>query len=379
MRSLPATGRRLLQAISTKHVRSVLSSAPLTTARMAPAKALASGAAVVAAGALLIPTGQAVAQGAHPADQTATTAATVQAQDFRLPVQAAPQSEQAKTAKAAVVASLDGGAGPDAQARPQDEQASRSEQRTELQAAGQDTEQEQAAAAAAQQQAVDQAAAEQAAAAQAAAQQQAAEQQAAAEKAAAEKAAADQAAAEQAAAAQAAAQQQAAEQQAAAEKAAAEKAAADQAAAEQAAAAQAAAAKPSWSSPAPGAAISNPYHKTNAAYAAGYHTGTDFAVSVGTPVLAVGDATVVSAGYAGAYGNQIVLKLSDGRFAQYAHLSQLGVKAGQHVGAGDQVGKSGNTGNSHGPHLHFEIRTANQYAKVIDPVGYLKQHGATNF
>ncbi|MEU3495435.1 M23 family metallopeptidase [Kitasatospora cineracea] len=341
MRSLPATGRRLLQAISTKHVRSVLSSAPLTTARMAPAKALASGAAVVAAGALLIPTGQAVAQGAHPADQTATTAATVQAQDFRLPVQAAPQSEQAKTAKAAVVASLDGGAGPDAQTRPQDEQASRSEQRTELQAAGQDTEQEQAAAAAAQQQAADQAAAEQAAAEQAA---------------------------------QATAQQQAAEQQAAAEKAAA-----DQAAAEQAAAAQAAAAKPSWSSPAPGAAISNPYHKTNAAYAAGYHTGTDFAVSVGTPVLAVGDATVVSAGYAGAYGNQIVLKLSDGRFAQYAHLSQLGVKAGQHVGAGDQVGKSGNTGNSHGPHLHFEIRTANQYAKVIDPVGYLKQHGATNF
>ncbi|WP_051816508.1 M23 family metallopeptidase [Kitasatospora sp. NRRL B-11411] len=337
MRSLPATGRRLLQAISTKHVRSVLSSAPLTTARLAPAKALASGAAVVAAGALLIPTGQAVAQGAHPADQAAAGAATVRAQDFRLPVQAAPQSEQAKAAKAAVVASLDGGAGTDAQARPQDEQASRSEQRTELQAAGQGAEQEQAAAAAAQQQA-----------------------------------AADQAAAEQAA--QAAAQQQAAEQQAAAEKAAA-----DQAAAEQAAAAQAAAAKPSWSSPAPGAAISNPYHKTNAAYAAGYHTGTDFAVSVGTPVLAVGDATVVSAGYAGAYGNQIVLKLSDGRFAQYAHLSQLGVKAGQHVGAGDQVGKSGNTGNSHGPHLHFEIRTANQYAKVIDPVAYLKQHGATNF
>ncbi len=338
MRSFPATGRRVLQAISTKHVRSVLSSAPLTTARMAPAKALASGAAVVAAGALLIPTGQAIAQGAHPADQAAATATTTgQAQDFRLPVQVAPQNEQAKAVKAAVVASLDGGAtGADAQARPQDESASRSEQRTELQAAGQDAEQEQAAAAA---------------------QQAAAQQQAAAEQAA-----------------QAAAQQQAAEQQAAAEKAAA-----DQAAAQQAAAAQAAAAKPAWSSPAPGAAISNPYHKTNAAYAAGYHTGTDFAVSVGTPVLAVGDATVVSAGYAGAYGNQIVLKLSDGRFAQYAHLSQLGVKAGQHVGAGDQVGKSGNTGNSHGPHLHFEIRTANQYAKVIDPVGYLKQHGATNF
>ncbi len=102
-------------------------------------------------------------------------------------------------------------------------------------------------------------------------------------------------------------------------------------------------------------------------------------MSVGTPLVAVGNSTVVSAGWAGAYGNQIVLKLADGRFAQYAHLSQLGVKAGQHVNAGDQIGKSGNTGNSTGPHLHFEIRTVNQYAKVIDPVGYLKGHGANNF
>ncbi|MFK0193385.1 M23 family metallopeptidase [Kitasatospora sp. NPDC090308] len=351
MRSLPATGRRVLQAISTGHVRSVLSSAPLTTARLAPAKAIASGAAVVAAGALLIPTGQAIAQSGHPADHAAAataatgTATTTAVQDFRLPVQAEQPSEQTAAVKAAVVASLGGGSGADApaQTRTQDESASRGEERTELRAAGQSDEQQ-----AAQQQA-----------AQATADQQAAEQQAA--QAAAEQQAA-QAAAEQAA------QQQAAEQQAA-------QAAAEQAAAEQAAAA----AKPAWSSPAPGATISNPYHKTNAAYAAGYHTGTDFAVSVGTPVLAVGDATVVSSGYAGAYGNQIVLKLSDGRFAQYAHLSQLGVKAGQHVDAGDQVGKSGNTGNSHGPHLHFEIRTANQYAKVIDPVGYLKQHGATNF
>ncbi|PJN23388.1 peptidase [Kitasatospora sp. CB02891] len=136
---------------------------------------------------------------------------------------------------------------------------------------------------------------------------------------------------------------------------------------------------PDWSSPAPGAPISNPYHRTNPSYAAGYHTGTDFAVSVGTPLMAVGNSTVVSSGWAGAYGNQVVLKLSDGRYAQYAHLSQLEVKAGQHVNAGDRIGKSGNTGNSTGPHLHFEIRTANQYAKVIDPIGYLKGHGANNF
>ncbi|MEV6212411.1 M23 family metallopeptidase [Kitasatospora sp. NPDC051914] len=138
-------------------------------------------------------------------------------------------------------------------------------------------------------------------------------------------------------------------------------------------------AQPDWSSPAPGAPTSNPYHKTNRGYAAGFHTGVDFAVRTGTPLVAVGNATVVSAGWAGAYGNQVVLKLADGHFAQYAHLSKLGVHAGQKVKAGDRVGLSGSTGNSTGPHLHFEIRTANRYAAVIDPIKYLSAHGAKNF
>ncbi|WP_405012724.1 M23 family metallopeptidase [Kitasatospora sp. NBC_01539] len=137
--------------------------------------------------------------------------------------------------------------------------------------------------------------------------------------------------------------------------------------------------KPEWTSPAPGARTSNPYHKTNHGYAAGFHTGVDFAVKVGTPLVAVGDATVVSSGWAGAYGNQVVLKLADGHYAQYAHMSKLGVHAGQKVQAGDRVGLSGNTGNSTGPHLHFEIRTANRYAAVIDPIAYLSAHGANNF
>ncbi|MFD9127064.1 M23 family metallopeptidase [Kitasatospora sp. NPDC059571] len=138
-------------------------------------------------------------------------------------------------------------------------------------------------------------------------------------------------------------------------------------------------ASPDWSSPAPGAPTSNPYHKTNRSYAAGFHTGVDFAVRTGTPLVSVGNATVVSAGWAGAYGNQVVLKLSDGHFAQYAHMSKLAVHAGQHVKAGDRVGLSGSTGNSTGPHLHFEIRTANRYGAVIDPIAYLSAHGATNF
>ncbi|WP_405017986.1 M23 family metallopeptidase [Kitasatospora sp. NBC_00070] len=138
-------------------------------------------------------------------------------------------------------------------------------------------------------------------------------------------------------------------------------------------------AAPAWSAPTPGEPISNPYGKKNPSYAAGYHTGVDFAVSVGTPLLAVGDATVVSAGYDGAYGNEVVLRLSDGHFAEYAHLSSLSVHAGQTVTPGQQVGKAGTTGNSTGPHLHFEIRSANKYGAVIDPIAFLAARGVTDF
>ncbi|MER5351760.1 M23 family metallopeptidase [Kitasatospora sp. NPDC002551] len=136
---------------------------------------------------------------------------------------------------------------------------------------------------------------------------------------------------------------------------------------------------PQWSAPVPGAPTSNPYGVRNPHYAAGYHTGVDFAVPQGTPLLAVGNATVVSAGWDGAYGKEVVLRLADGRYAQYAHMSSLSVSAGQRVAAGQQIGRSGNTGNSTGPHLHFEIRSANQYGRVINPIAYLSGHGVTDF
>ncbi|MFJ6617125.1 M23 family metallopeptidase [Kitasatospora sp. NPDC091335] len=136
---------------------------------------------------------------------------------------------------------------------------------------------------------------------------------------------------------------------------------------------------PGWSAPVPDAPTSNPYGKPNRSYAAGYHTGVDFAVSPGTPLLAVGDATVVSAGWDGAYGKEVVLRLADGYFAQYAHMSSVSVSAGQRVSAGERVGMSGNTGNSTGPHLHFEIRTSNRYGAVVNPIAYLAGHGVTNF
>ncbi|MER5639899.1 M23 family metallopeptidase [Kitasatospora sp. NPDC002227] len=133
---------------------------------------------------------------------------------------------------------------------------------------------------------------------------------------------------------------------------------------------------PGFCFPAPGAPVSNPYGAENAEYVAGYHTGVDFAVDSGTPLRAVGAGTVVSAGWAGAYGQEVVLELPDGRFAEYAHLSELAVTPGQEVDPCQELGRSGSTGNATGPHLHFEIRSANHYGAVLDPVAYLTEHGA---
>ncbi|MFF2202416.1 peptidoglycan DD-metalloendopeptidase family protein [Streptomyces sp. NPDC058145] len=121
--------------------------------------------------------------------------------------------------------------------------------------------------------------------------------------------------------------------------------------------------------------VGTAYHVAGSMWSSGYHTGVDFVVPTGTSLKAVGAGTVVSAGWGGAYGNQVVIKLNDGYYAQYAHLSQLSVTAGQTVTAGQQVGLSGATGNVTGPHLHFEIRTTPDYGSDVDPVAYLRSHG----
>ncbi|MEV7689609.1 M23 family metallopeptidase [Streptomyces bungoensis] len=127
--------------------------------------------------------------------------------------------------------------------------------------------------------------------------------------------------------------------------------------------------------PVTGATIGTGYHVPGSMWSSGYHTGVDFVVPTGTPVKAVANGTVVSAGWGGAYGNQVVLRLNDGRYAQYAHLSRLSVQAGQTVSEGQLLGLSGATGNVTGPHLHFEIRTTPAYGSDLDPVGYLRAHG----
>ncbi|MFE2748030.1 peptidoglycan DD-metalloendopeptidase family protein [Streptomyces scopuliridis] len=120
---------------------------------------------------------------------------------------------------------------------------------------------------------------------------------------------------------------------------------------------------------------STPYRASGSSWSSGYHTGVDFSASSGTPVKAVSDGTVVTAGWGGSYGNQVVIQHSDGMYSQYGHLSSLAVSAGQSVSAGEQIGLSGSTGNSTGPHLHFEIRTGPEYGSDVDPVAYLRQNG----
>ncbi|MFE9256649.1 peptidoglycan DD-metalloendopeptidase family protein [Streptomyces sp. NPDC006879] len=125
------------------------------------------------------------------------------------------------------------------------------------------------------------------------------------------------------------------------------------------------------------ASITTPYHLAGGMWSSGYHTGVDFAVGTGTSVKAVGAGTVVSAGWAGAYGNEVVIRHEDGRYSQYAHLSSLAVSAGQTVSGGQQIGLSGSTGNSTGPHLHFEIRTGVGYGSDVDPLAYLRSKGVS--
>ncbi|MFC3574901.1 M23 family metallopeptidase [Streptomyces yaanensis] len=178
--------------------------------------------------------------------------------------------------------------------------------------------------------------------------------------------------------AQAAAQKQAAEQKEAAE--AARKRAAEQARKEREAKERAAREAErkrlnAYVAPIFHSYVSTGYKTGGSLWSSGSHTGIDFHAATGTPVHAVGSGTVVETGWGGAYGNQIVIKMNDGTYTQYGHLSSIGVFVGQRVVPGQQIALSGATGNVTGPHLHFEARTTPEYGSDIDPVAYLRSHG----
>ena len=110
-------------------------------------------------------------------------------------------------------------------------------------------------------------------------------------------------------------------------------------------------------SPVPGYGVSYPFGVKDSRYAAGYHTGDDYASPTGTKVVAVLDGTIAwSNDNGGAYGKWIGLRATNGRDYVYCHLSKRSVSAGTKVTAGQKLGEVGATGNVTGPHLHFEDR-----------------------
>ncbi|MEI5524106.1 M23 family metallopeptidase [Streptomyces brasiliscabiei] len=102
------------------------------------------------------------------------------------------------------------------------------------------------------------------------------------------------------------------------------------------------------------------------------HTGIDFPVTYGTPVMAATDGTVRTQ-WNSAYGNMVIVTAKDGTETWYCHLSTYKVASGTTVKAGDTIAYSGNSGNSTGPHLHFEVHPAG--GSAIDPLPWLRSHG----
>lgn len=117
----------------------------------------------------------------------------------------------------------------------------------------------------------------------------------------------------------------------------------------------------------------------------GGHSGLDMIAPYGTPAKAIASGTVVFAGYGyadpgGAYGLEVIIKLPDGHYALYAHLSSATVRTGQSVSAGQMIGNVGSSGNSSGAHLHFEIRNDPKAFAVgvfLNPVTFMASKGVT--
>lgn len=89
------------------------------------------------------------------------------------------------------------------------------------------------------------------------------------------------------------------------------------------------------------------------------HYGLDVAASIGTPIYAPANGTIIFTGVRGGYGKLISIDHGYGVTTRYAHLSEFHVKPGQRVTRGDRIGSVGNTGRSTGPHLHYEVRVNN--------------------
>lgn len=116
--------------------------------------------------------------------------------------------------------------------------------------------------------------------------------------------------------------------------------------------------------------------KTSFRYTSGFgqrwgrmHYGTDFAGAYGSPIHATADGVVTYAGWQSGYGRLVKIKHEFGVETRYAHMSQIRVKVGQRVSRGDRIGDMGNSGQSTGTHLHYEIRVD---GNAKNPMTYIK-------
>lgn len=123
---------------------------------------------------------------------------------------------------------------------------------------------------------------------------------------------------------------------------------------------------PTYLRPISGGSVSSPY-----GYRWGsFHKGVDWSVSSGSTVKAAAAGTVTRAGWYADYGYCVDIRHSDGSMTRYGHLSSVEVSVGQQVAQGEMVAKSGNTGYSTGPHLHFEIW---MNGSTVNPLNYVNQ------
>jgi murein DD-endopeptidase MepM/ murein hydrolase activator NlpD len=95
-----------------------------------------------------------------------------------------------------------------------------------------------------------------------------------------------------------------------------------------------------------------------------FHTGIDLAAGIGTPIKASMEGSVATTGFSSVFGNYVILSHDSGYQTLYGHMSSIGVRRGQRVAQGAEIGKVGNTGYSTGSHCHFSVY---KNGKMINP------------
>lgn len=123
--------------------------------------------------------------------------------------------------------------------------------------------------------------------------------------------------------------------------------------------------------PAPGRSVTSPFGvRTDPLLGTvALHSGMDFRAPTGMPAKVTAPGVVVKAGWNGGYGRMVEVDHGNGFATRYGHLSKINVTVGKRLNAGDVIGKTGSSGRSTGPHLHYEIR---HHGEAIDPLRFLR-------